>query len=641
VLNTDPAIVLNATLAPVNVERGSIGFFCQSGALGSMTLQAVLRRGIGLSTFVSAGNRADVSGNDLLQFWAGDPATDVILLWLESFGNPRKFSRLARRVARHKPVVMLGRGPWSDIDTAGLQRLFADVGVIWVDTLDELFDVGMLLGYQPLPAGPSVAVVGNSTAVGVLAADACAGAGLTVAEGYPVHLEPDADPQTLARAVALALADPGVDSAVVVFVPPLPSAGVDHAEAIATVTADHGKPVVSTFLGLEGFPAGLARRGSDGVMGRGSIPSYPSPERAVHALAKSARYAQWRARPVGHVPELVRIDRAAAERLVAEVLPERRALTDAEAARLLAAYGSDVRPRRLVSTPDDAVRAAEELGYPVAVTAMRGRGTASLDLADADEVRSAWTQLARDFVEDTRNRTTAARGSPAAADRAASSSTAGRAAPFTTPTERAAQAGPIAAGRVAAAGAAPRIAAPPAEAGPIVAAPGAVPANVASPTVAGSPIGVEVAVQSMAPPGVWTTLAVADDPTCNSLVTPPTPKDTSELLGDRAYASVPMTDVDAARLVRAPRAAALLSGYRGAAPVELGALEELVLRLARLADDLPEVLAVELDPVLVGERSLSVLAAAVTVGTATARANPGPRRLRSVQTNQPTGSTTA
>jgi acyl-CoA synthetase (NDP forming) len=145
----------------------------------------------------------------------------------------------------------------------------------------------------------------------------------------------------------------------------------------------------------------------------------------------------------------------------------------------------------------------------------------------------------------------------------------------------------------------------------------------------------------MAPPGVWTTLAVGDDPTFGALVSFGVGGVTSELLGDRAYASVPMSDVDAARLVRAPRAAALLSGYRGAVPVELGALEELVLRLARLADDLPEVLSVELDPVLVGERSLTVLAAAVTVGTATARANPGPRRLRSVQTNQPTGSTTA
>jgi acyl-CoA synthetase (NDP forming)/RimJ/RimL family protein N-acetyltransferase len=545
ILNTDPAIALNATLAPVVVPRGPIGFFCQSGALGSVTLQAVLARGMGLSTFVSAGNRADVSGNDLLQYWAEDTATDVVLMWLESFGNPRKFARLARRVARRKPVALLGRGPWSGIDAPGLQRLFDELGLIRVDTLAQLFDVGMLLGYQPLPAGGSVAIVGNSDALGVLAADACSGAGLAVRPDYPVNLGPDASPEILASVLDVALADPEVDSVVVAFVPALPSAGNDHAAAIVAAAAAHDKPMVSTFLGIEGFAAGLACRSGDGALTRGSVPSYPSPERAVHALARATRYAQWRARPVGTVPELTGIDRASATTFISRVLPDSRQLRDEETANLLLCYGIPVLPRRLVSTMEDVLRAADEVGYPVALKPVDGPlrhrpdlGGVMLDIADADEMRAAYS------------------------------------------------------GRMSA--------------------------------------GVQ-AVQAMAPDGVPVTIVVTDDQMFGALISFGIGGVTSELLGDRAYATVPMTDLDAARLVRAPRAAPLLSGYRGAEAVNLAALEQLLLRVARLADDHPEVLTVELDPILVGRESLTVLGATMTVGQATARANPGPRRLRPAQ----------
>src|SRR5690349_8941135 len=200
IANTDPAVRLNATLAPRLPAAGRVGFFSQSGALGVALLAEADRRGLGLSSFVSAGNRADVSGNDLLQYWQDDPGTDVVLLYLETFGNPRKFARLARRMSRAKPVVAVAStarspelaGDLPGPDAYAVSALFARSGVIRVDTVQELFDVGMLLAHQPLPAGRRVAVVGNSSALAALAVVACRSAGLVVAEGYPHDISPQA-----------------------------------------------------------------------------------------------------------------------------------------------------------------------------------------------------------------------------------------------------------------------------------------------------------------------------------------------------------------------------------------------------------------------------------------------------------------
>ena len=349
ILNTDPSIGLNASLAPLPPLLGRAGFFCQSGALGAAVLGEASRRGLGVSTFVSAGNRADVSGNDLLQYWETDDATEIVLLYLESFGNPRKFARLARRLSSRKPIVAVksGRGSLvaelqytsAEVPEVSVQALFEAAGVIRVDTLDDLFDVALLLTSQPLPRGDRVAVVGNSAALGLLVTNACVVAQLRPA--IAVDTGVDGSPATFQQAVSEAMADDQIDAVVAVFVPPLQTtSGEDYATSLRAAAATGDKPVLSTFLGFDGVPVALAEPGPSRPA-RGSIPSYRTPERAVRALARAVRYARWRERPHSTVPHLDGADPDGARSLVESILassPEGRALEAAETGKLLSCY---------------------------------------------------------------------------------------------------------------------------------------------------------------------------------------------------------------------------------------------------------------------------------------------------------------
>jgi acyl-CoA synthetase (NDP forming)/GNAT superfamily N-acetyltransferase len=563
-VNTDPQVRLNASLAPMVPGRGRVGFFAQSGALGVALLERARSRGIGLSTFVSAGNRADVSGNDLLQYWATDPGTEVVLLHLESFGNPRKFARLARTVGRTKPVVAVKSGRHGGV-TPGLAgtsvtvpeqsvgALFASAGVIRVDTVAQLFDVGTLLAHQPLPGGDRVAVVGNSTALGVLVTDSLLEEGLTPAFPAPVDIGASGTPEDFRTALRTALGDEGVDAVVAVFLPPLMGGSEEFGAALLEAATGPDKPVVATFLSTEGIPPELAVTDENGMPGRGSVPSFSTPERAVIALAKVARYARWRRRPVGEIPEFAEVDEQAARDLVRRVLqssPQGRELDGDELIALLAAYGIPLLDTRTVTDVEQAVAAAEEIGYPVVLKStapwLRHRpdlGGTRLDLGDADDVRAAFAAI---------------------------------------------------------------------------------------------PAGDPMLVQEMAAPGVACVVEVVDDPSFGALVSFGLGGVATDLLGDRAFRPLPLTDLDAAELVREPRAWPLLDGYRGSEPADVAGLEDLLLRVARLADDLPEVLGLSLEPVLVGPaqpwhggRSLVVAGGAATVGPPTGRVDPGPRRMRS------------
>jgi acyl-CoA synthetase (NDP forming)/RimJ/RimL family protein N-acetyltransferase len=415
VINTAVDISLNASLSPVMPPRGRAGFFCQSGALGSAILEKVRGRGLGISTFVSAGNRADVSGNDLLQYWEEDESTEVVLLYLESIGNPRKFSRIARRVSRSKPVIAVRSGRTTqgvpmghavrsiEAPQAAVDAMFRQAGVIQVDTLDEMFDVAQLLAHQPLPGGSRVAVVGNSDALGLLAADAAAASGLSVTRS--VALGAEATAEDFEDALDAVIDDTEVDGVVAIYIPPLNAGGAEVANALAAVAEQSDKPMVSSFLGREGVPELLRVPDLAGsTAGRGSVPSYPAVEQAVRALARVVDYASWLDRQPEEGDEvLTGLDHDAATRMLVDVLvetPEGRDLTYVECQRLLGHYGIDLWDRIPVTTADEAVAAAEQLGWDVVLKATAEPLRQRPDLAhvwrnieDADEMRHAHHQL--------------------------------------------------------------------------------------------------------------------------------------------------------------------------------------------------------------------------------------------------------
>jgi len=414
VINTDPAIALNASLSQVMPPRGRAGFFCQSGALGSAILEKVQNRGLGLTTFVSAGNRADVSGNDLLQYWEEDEATEVVLLYLESIGNPRKFSRIARRVSLRKPIIAVRSGRATQGVPMGhavrriaappeaLDAMFRQAGILQVETLEEMFDVAQVLAHQPLPRGNRVAVVGNSDALGLLAADAAAAVGLRVTRTVPLDAEPTAE--AFEDALDAAIDDPDVDSVVAVYIPPLNVSGDEVANVLAAVGEQSDKPLVSTFLGAEGIPELLRVPDVAGsTAGRGSVPSYPAVEYAVRALAAVVKYAVWLRTPDVPLGETEEPDTVAAVRIVDAALgehPEGALLDREQTAALLSAYAIDVWPSVPVSSLREAQSAGRRLGWDVVLKATADGLRERPDLAhvfrnigSSAEMRNAWHQL--------------------------------------------------------------------------------------------------------------------------------------------------------------------------------------------------------------------------------------------------------
>ncbi len=595
VVNTDPGVSLHATFATPAPAPGPVGILSQSGALGVALLHLAAERGLGVSSFVSVGNKADVSGNDLLQYWEDDPRTSVILLYLESFGNPRKFSRLARRVGRSKPIVVVKSGrsaaglravapPASPPGSASraapagpataaaadeaVEALFRQTGVIRVETPRQMVEVAQLLASQPLPAGKRIAIVSNSGGPGVMTADVGESVGLLVPElaartqsrlrellhpdsvvANPVDLVAASGGAEYEGALRTVLGDDAVDAVIAVFTPTASATADEVATAVAAASAAvPAKPVLACFLATPTIPAAL--RSAPGDTGRW-IPFYPAPESAVLALARVVGYAEWRRAPEGVVPEPAGLDPALARRIAGATLagsPEGRWLEPAEAAELLSAYGIDVVATRCAASAEEAVDAAQAIGYPVALKAANASlphrsdlGAVHLGLADADAVLRAFAETA--------SRLGAGMGG--------------------------------------------------------------------------------AAVQPMAGSGVETIAGIVQNPSFGSLVMFGMGGLAAELLGDRAYRAVPLTDIDAAGLVRSLGSSPLLFGYRGSPPADVGAVEDLLVRLGRLADDLPEVAELHLDPVIVATRGLSVVDAKIRIAPPPA---PGPdtRRLREI-----------
>ncbi len=414
VINTDPSVSMNASLSPVMPARGRAAFFCQSGALGSAILEKVHNRGLGLTTFVSAGNRADVSGNDLLQYWEEDDPTEVVLLYLESIGNPRKFSRIARRVSQRKPVIAVRSGRTTQGVPMGhavrriaapaeaLDAMFRQAGIIQVDTLEEMFDVAQLLAHQPLPRGRRVAIVGNSDALGLLASDAAAAVGLLVTRSVTLSAEPTAE--DFEDALDDVIDDPEVDSVIAVYIPPLNISGEEVANVLAAVGEQSDKPLVSSFLGAEGVPELLRVPDVAGsAAGRGSVPSYPAVESAVRALASVVEYSVWLRTPDGPVEPTEDVDAQGAKRVVNKALsahPDGCDLDAEQVSALLGAYGIAVWPSYPVSSVRKAQSVGRKLGWDVVLKATSEGLRERPDLAHVwrnidspSEMRQAWDAL--------------------------------------------------------------------------------------------------------------------------------------------------------------------------------------------------------------------------------------------------------
>jgi acetyl coenzyme A synthetase (ADP forming)-like protein len=428
ILNTENARSMNATFAPNMPPPGHMSFLSQSGALGVTILDYAAEYGIGIHHFVSVGNKPDVSGNDVLEYWEDDPATKVILMYLESLGNPRRFTRIARRVTRKKPVVIVksGRtgagaraasshtGALAGADLA-TDALLAQCGVLRAESVEHLFDIAMALEGQPIPAGNRVAIVTNAGGPGIIIADACEAAGLKVAplsqatqttlQGIlppeasvrnPVDMIASATGERYRDVLDAVLADPGVDAAIAAFVPPLGIRQVDVATHIVDAhSRRHDKPLLAVLMGRDGLPEGKAQLQAAG------IPAYIFPESAARALAAMHRYQQWLARPVSE-PTVFDIDSVAAHRYIAKAQEDGRpGLMEHEALGVLAAYGIPVVAHRAVATEAEAVAAAEEVGYPVVVKALSPQvvhktelGAVRIDLRGPDEVAEACADIA-------------------------------------------------------------------------------------------------------------------------------------------------------------------------------------------------------------------------------------------------------
>ncbi|MDQ0987531.1 GNAT family N-acetyltransferase [Streptomyces sp. V2I9] len=629
IINTAETVRLNASLAPESPARGRIGLFTQSGAIGIALLSGLHRRGAGLSSFISAGNRADVSGNDFLQYSFEDPDTDVALLYLESLGNPRKFTRLARRTAAVKPVVVVKGArhsgtnppghavPVSRIPDATVSALMRQAGVIRVDTVTEMVDAGILLAGQPLPVGPRVAILGNSESLGLLTYDACLAEGLRPRP--PIDLTTAASPQDFRDALAAALADTACDAVIVTAIPWVgengeAESGDGQVLAAALHTAVAGgsaKPVAVVHVEIGGLAEALAAASSTAAPRPRSTtprtaPPEAAPDRAAADTPAAPRTSEAAAAPgspapasgqprpttpaapphPGRIPAYPAAERAV--RALAEAVKyaqwRRQAAVPGKVPELLdetidEAGAADLIEARLAAAPDPRGRQlshdeARELLGRYGIDVRPTLPAPDPDAAVAAAARLGYPVALKTTAPHLRHRADLGGVRLDLADEDALRRAYGELT-----------------------------------------------------GLLGKPAELLPVVQAMVPRGVDTVVRASIDAAAGAVISFGLAGAPSELLGDTAHRLVPVTDRDAAELIRSIRAAPVLFGWRGAAPVDTAALEELLLRLSRLVDDHPEVVSVALEPVVVAPHGLTALGATVRLAPPPARSDLGPRRL--------------
>jgi acetate---CoA ligase (ADP-forming) len=559
IINADPEVNMNATFSSVFPRFGNVALGTQSGALGLAILEYARDLSIGLSTFVSIGNRADVSSNDLLRYWAEDPATDVILLYLESFGNPGNFARIARSITPNKPIVVVksGRTPAGSraaashtgaLATAEVasEALFTQTGIIRVDTLEGLFDVANMLSHQPIPSGRRVAILTNGGGPGILTADACAVRGLELPSfsdetlsglesllssraslANPIDMTAEATADDYGRALRLLAQDDRVDIVIVIFIPPIVTQAEAVATAIQSVASEYrrrGKVLVASFMGSR---AASIELGSEAEC---CVPSFAFPEDTAAAIAKACEYNDWLKRPKGTIPEIVNIDRRKANQIVVSVLEQSTTrplwLDTTSVTTILNSYGIWVAQSKSVTTAEDAVKAAEGIGFPVALKLLSTTivhktevGGVILDLHSHREVEQAFMRLNERLTSIGREKEMQG-----------------------------------------------------------------------------------VIVQQMVPGAVEVIVGITQDPLFGPLIMFGMGGIYAELLRDVAFRIHPLTDIDAWEMIRSVRAYQVLEGWRGSKPADINAIEELLLRVSAMVQDLPQIVELDLNPVKVLNR---------------------------------------
>jgi acetyl coenzyme A synthetase (ADP forming)-like protein len=559
VLNTDPSVQMHATFASIFPPAGKVAMSSQSGALGLAILDYAKSLNIGFSTFVSVGNKTDVSGNDLIQYWAEDPRTEVILLYLESFGNPRKFAQIARRVGKKKPIVVVKAGRSQSgaraasshtgalaTDDAIVADMLRQAGVIRTDTLEELFDVATLLAHQPLPAGRRVAIVTNAGGPGILAADACEANGLQLARlseattlglrsflpaaasvSNPVDMIASASPEHYARTLEAVLTDPGVDAVIALYIPVLPTDAPAVAAAIRECgTKANGKTMLANFMSVQGVPAPLA-----------PVPAFPFPERTATALARAAKYAEWRNKPLGSAPRIAGMEEGKLRAVIDQKLADSGGWLDpVEVRELFRAAGIAIPALELVDDEECAVDAAIVLDFPVALKAYGPEllhksevGGVKLNLNCVADVREAYAHM-REAI------------------------------------------GPKMTGAV---------------------------------------------VQKMAARGVEVMVGATADPSFGHIVAFGAGGTLVEVLADVVFRLQPLTDADIDEMIGQARVSRVLAGVRGARPADVAALKEAIARVDALLEICPEIRELDINPLMVLESGALAVDARVRVEAVT------------------------
>lgn len=549
VINTDTPVSMNATFGPKSVLPGNVSFLSQSGALGVVLIEQASEIGMGLRMFVSQGNRMDASADQFLEYWHEDPGTDVILMYIESFGAPRRFPLVAAKVARDKPVVVVrsGRsaagaraasshtGALAGTDAA-YDALFRQCGVQRASSIEEMFDVGKVLSTQSPPRSANLAILTNAGGPAIMAADACSALGLnlpsldekTVARlheflppeagvGNPVDMIASATPESYRFCLEALLADPNIDSAIVILVAPPTVDPTETLEVVADVAvAQKGKPIIACLMGR------LEQLGKTGPLRAANVPAYVYPESAARALAALVERGKWLAKSRGKV-DTFEVDREKARRIVSAGLQRGGGyLYDDEAYELLEIYGMPTVEGARCITEEEAVQAAEKLGLPVAMKVSSPRivhksdaGGVFLNLKSELEVRGAYHQIqssAAKFLGESRQ--------------------------------------------------------------------------------------VGVLVQRMVGSGVETIIGMSTDPNLGALLMFGMGGIRVEVLKDVVFRLCPVTDVDAHEMVRELKGFPLLTGFRGLEPANLEFLEEMIRRVSALVSDFHEIEELDVNPIM-------------------------------------------